>query len=161
MINDIIAYSSRVKRGLHHVAFKPRDFDRALRFYRDGIGLDVFSDETFEGPFGILTGAPSDRLRSVFLGDAASPHRAAVELVVCLDERGDPIPVVPAAPSNAWWIAFWVDVDATIDRLVAMQMADSLVVTEPGYGAKVASVRDPDGVLVELVSQSIVTTMPG
>lgn len=42
-----------------------------MRFYRDGIGLDVLMDRRVEGDWPQLFGAPSRTLRAVFLGDIA------------------------------------------------------------------------------------------
>ena len=61
-----------------------RDLEASLRFYRDGIGLDLLQDRHVEGDRPDLLDAPSRRLRAVFLGDAAVPddHAGVLELNV-------------------------------------------------------------------------------
>jgi len=59
-----------------------RDLEASLRFYCDGIGLDLLRDVHVEGDWPELFGAPSRGLRAVFLGDAGSPddHDGVLEL---------------------------------------------------------------------------------
>ena len=60
-----------------------RDLDASLRFYRDGIGLDLLQDRYVEGDWPHPSDAPSRRV-AVFLGDAAVPddHAGVLELNV-------------------------------------------------------------------------------
>ena len=67
---------------VHHSAIQVGDVDASLRFYRDGIGLDVLMDHVFEGDWPALFAAPSAVLRSIFLGDRTHPDVGIVELVV-------------------------------------------------------------------------------
>jgi hypothetical protein len=61
-----------------------RDLDASLRFYWDGIGLDLLQDRHVEGDWPDLFDAPSRRVRAVFLGNAAVPddHAGVLELNV-------------------------------------------------------------------------------
>jgi catechol 2,3-dioxygenase-like lactoylglutathione lyase family enzyme len=61
-----------------------RDLEASLRFYRDGLGLDLLQDRHVEGDWPDLFDAPSRRVRAVFLGDAAVPddHAGVLELNV-------------------------------------------------------------------------------
>ena len=68
-------------RQLHHSALCVRDMDASLRFYRDGLGMAVLMDHTFEGDWPALFGASTDRLRSVMLGDPDAADAGVVELV--------------------------------------------------------------------------------
>ena len=70
-----------------------RDLDASLRFYQDGLGLDVLQDRRVEGDWPGLFDAPSRSLRAVFLGDPRVPddHAGVLELNVF---DGD----VPAGP---------------------------------------------------------------
>jgi catechol 2,3-dioxygenase-like lactoylglutathione lyase family enzyme len=105
---------------VHHSAIVVRDFDASLRFWRDGIGFEAMMDMQFDGDWGTLFHAPSQRLRSVFLGDPARADAGIVELVQFLTDgesgpgRGEP--------------------------------ADG-----PAGDVSMATVVDPDGVLVELI----------
>ena len=66
---------------VHHSALHVADLDASLRFYRDGIGLEVLMDQVFEGDWPTLFGVPTTTLRSIFLGDRAHPDGGVVELV--------------------------------------------------------------------------------
>ena len=51
---------------VHHSAVVTRDVDASLRFYRDGLGLEVLMDHEFDGDWSTLFDAPTDRLRLRF-----------------------------------------------------------------------------------------------
>jgi catechol 2,3-dioxygenase-like lactoylglutathione lyase family enzyme len=139
---------------VHHSAIHVQDVDTSLRFYRDGLGLRVLMDHEFDGDWRTLFGAPADRLRSVFLGDPAAPDAGIVELVafdgvVDADESPSRLPM-----RGFFLLSFFVDVDATVARLVRLGFdapASRIRVPGPGGDVDMATVRDPDGVLVELV----------
>jgi catechol 2,3-dioxygenase-like lactoylglutathione lyase family enzyme len=138
---------------VHHSAVYARDVDASLRFYRDGLGLQVLMDHEFDGDWSTLFDAASDRLRSVFLGDPDSPDAGIVELVTFDGAEGDPPPPAPPRP-GFFLLSFFVDVDATLARLAAAgfdEPARRIQVPGPGGDVEMATVRDPDGVLVELV----------
>lgn len=157
---------------LHHAAICVADMDASLRFWRDGVGLAVLMDHEFEGDWPALFGARSRRLRSVFLGDPAGPEAGIVELVAFVDVQGqrpqgtlglagatassgdgDAIPAGPPA-QGFFLLSFFVDVDEVLGRLVALGLAaDVRRIEQPGPAGPVAmaTVRDPDGVLVELI----------
>ena len=73
--------------GIHHAAIVTSDVDASMRFWRDGLGLTELFDYTFTGDWRTLFGAATDQLRSIFLGDPATPETGIVELV-CLDGVG-------------------------------------------------------------------------
>ena len=70
--------SHAVPGGIHHSVVVVRDLEASLRFYRDGIGLDLLQDRHVEGDWPDLFDAPSRRLRTVLLGDAAAPTTTLV-----------------------------------------------------------------------------------
>jgi glyoxylase I family protein len=145
---------------VHHSAVITRDVDASLRFYCDGLGLEVLMDHEFEGDWHTLFDAPRDRLRSVFLGEPDSPDAGIVELVTFGVDTGDaPVPAPPAP--GFFLLSFFVDVDATMERLAALGVDDQVRrITVPGPGGDVdmVTVRDPDGVLVELVGTPQIST---
>jgi catechol 2,3-dioxygenase-like lactoylglutathione lyase family enzyme len=143
---------------VHHSAIHVRDVATSLRFYRDGLGLHVLMDHEFDGDWRTLFGAPADRLRSVFLGDPAAPDAGIVELVA-FDGDGDGAVDDDTSASGPpqpgfFLLSFFVDVDASLDRLSTLGFdapASRIRVPGPGGDVEMATVRDPDGVLVELV----------
>ena len=146
---------------VHHSAIASRDIDAGIRFYRDGLGLQVLMDHEFDGDWSTLLDAPSDRLRSVFLGDPDSPDAGIVELVTFVgdgtsDGTGDSHEApAPAPPRSGFFLlSFFVDVDETLARLAAVGLDGTvrrIRVPGPGGDVEMATVRDPDGVLVELI----------
>jgi catechol 2,3-dioxygenase-like lactoylglutathione lyase family enzyme len=142
---------------VHHSAVCVRDVDASLRFYRDGLGLQVLMDHEFEGDWRTLFDAPGDRLRSVFLGDPESPEAGIVELVVFAGDGAgaDAAAPTPAPPRPGFFLlSFFVDVEVTLDRFATLGFdtpASRIRVPGPGGDVQMATVRDPDGVLVELV----------
>ena len=142
---------------VHHSAVYTRDVDASLRFYRDGLGLQVLMDHEFDGDWRTLFDAPGTRLRSVFLGDPGTPDAGIVELVafaegVIGDAGAGPSPAPPGP--GFFLLSFFVDVPDTLARLVALGLdggARRIRVPGPGGDVEMATVRDPNGVLVELV----------
>ena len=147
----------RVPRPLHHAALCVRDVDASLRFYRDGLGLDVLMDHRFEGDWPALFDAPSRHLRSVFLGDPGNADAGIVELVMFDDATAEPSgPGTRAGPpsSGFFLLSFFVDLDATLrtlERLGFGENARRIEQAGPLGPVAMATVHDPDGVLVELI----------
>ncbi|MCU1467916.1 MAG: hypothetical protein JWM72_3844 [Actinomycetia bacterium] len=149
---------------VHHSAIVVRDLDASLRFWRDGVGLEVMMDMHFDGDWGTLFGAPANRLRSVFLGDPDHAAAGIVELVQFV-ERATGVPLeTPSAvggtlpaPAGFFLLSCYVDIDAVLDRLAALGLGGPpRRIAVPGPGRPPAEVRmatvvDPDGVLVELI----------
>ena len=136
-----------------------RDLAASLRFYHDGIGLDLLRDVHLEGDWPELFGAPSRRLHAVFLGDegSADDHDGVLELNVF---DGDiPAGPAPGPPVTGFFLlSFFVDVEATLGRLAALGLGGPprrLTQATPRGPVTLATVRDPDGVLVLLTPGSI------
>jgi catechol 2,3-dioxygenase-like lactoylglutathione lyase family enzyme len=140
---------------VHHSAIHTRDVDASLRFYRDGLGLKVLMDHEFDGDWRTLFGAGANRLRSVFLGDPAAPDTGIVELVAFDGAAADGVTGSPAPPEAGFFLlSFFVDVDNTLARLADLGFDSPgrrIRVPGPNGDVEMATVRDPDGVLVELV----------
>ena len=135
---------------VHHSAVVCSDVELSLRFYRDGLGMDVLMDEVFDGDWPTLFAARSTRLRSIFLGSADDETAGIVELVV-LDAEPAPDDRPPAY--GFFLLSVYVDVEATLARLAAfgVQPEGRTAMGTPGGEVLMATVRDPDGVLVELI----------
>jgi catechol 2,3-dioxygenase-like lactoylglutathione lyase family enzyme len=143
-----------VTARVHHSAIVVRDVDASLRFWRDGVGFEVMMDMHFDGDWRTLFGAPANRLRSVFLGDRARADAGIVELVQ-FGEGSDDAPVgLPATARGFFLLSCYVDIEAVLDRLRALDLGGEprrIVVPGPGGAVPMATVVDPDGVLVELI----------
>lgn len=135
---------------VHHTAICSTDVDASLGFWRDGLGFAVLMDERFRGDWPTLFDAPADRLRAVFLGDPAHPDGGIVELVdLGLGPADAPPPAPPPAP-GVMLVSVLTDVDVTLARLASLGLGGPPRRIE-AHGIAMATVRDPDGVLVELV----------
>ena len=149
---------------VHHSAIVVRDVDASLRFWRDGVGFEVMMDMEFDGDWGTLFGARVNRLRSVFLGDPARADAGIVELVQFLDaaapvvDDGRPGAAPQSSPAGTGFflLSCYVDVEAVLGRLRALGLGGEprrIAVPAPGSrrDVQMATVVDPDGVLVELI----------
>ena len=141
-------------RSLHHAALCVQDLDASLRFYRDGVGLSVLMDHTFDGDWPALFDAGSRTLRSVFLGDPASLDAGVVELVVFEDGRRHR----PARRAARGRLLSAVVLrrrrgDAGPAPTTSASAGRPAASSSPARTGPVpmATVRDPDGVLVELI----------
>jgi catechol 2,3-dioxygenase-like lactoylglutathione lyase family enzyme len=92
-----------------------RDLEASLRFYRDGVGLDLLRDRQVEGDWPDLFEAPSRRVRAVFLGDAEVPDDHAGVLELNVFEGDVPAGPPPSPPRTGFFLlSFLVDVEATL-----------------------------------------------
>lgn len=132
----------------HHTAICTTRVEPSLRFWRDGLGFEVTMDMAFEGAWRDLFDAPTDSLRSIFLGDPSDPTAGIVELV---DLGGVPDTAPAPGPTvGLFLISVYTDVDATLARLARLGLGG-----EPRritvHGVSMAVVEDPNGVRVELI----------
>ena len=144
----------------HHSAIVVCDVEASLRFWRDGMGFEVLMDQHFDGDWSALFVAPANRLRSIFLGDPARADAGIVELVRfgeaddALAAADDPA-ALPATRPGFFLISCYVDVDVVLGRLRGMGLGGTpRRIVVPGRGGQpveMATVIDPDGVLVELI----------
>jgi catechol 2,3-dioxygenase-like lactoylglutathione lyase family enzyme len=160
-----VANQTRVLGAIHHTVLVVRDIEASLRFYHDGLGLDILRDIQVYGDWPALFGAPSRILRAVFLGEAQvlDQHAGVLEL----DAFNVDGPVLsdprragsrPAAP-GAVMMSFFADVEKTLGRLGELGLGGPpRRVEQPtatGEPVRIAAVLDPDGVYVLLISGSI------
>ena len=139
---------------VHHSAIIVRDVEESLRFWRDGIGFEVMMDMHFDGDWNTLFGAPANRLRSIFLGDPARSDAGIVELVqFAPGSRAQP--AAPTVHPGFFLLSCFVDVDPVLARLASLGLGgEPRRIAVPGgreTTVEMATVVDPDGVLVELI----------
>jgi catechol 2,3-dioxygenase-like lactoylglutathione lyase family enzyme len=140
--------------GIHHAAICTADVERSMRFWRDGLGLTEMMDMTFTGDWPALFNAKSDELRSVFLGDPATPNAGIVELVVFDGALEAESP--PPTPRNGFFLlSLERDVEPTLTTLASLGFDDGVrritMPTPDGKTLPMAVITAPDGVLVELI----------
>jgi catechol 2,3-dioxygenase-like lactoylglutathione lyase family enzyme len=140
--------------GIHHTAIVTADVERSIRFWCEGLGFTELFDHTFTGDWPRLFNAETDRLRSIFLGDPATPDTGMVELVVFDDARtGAPAPDAPTF--GFFLLSLQRDVDATLCVLADLGFTEGVRRIEmPAPGGKtvaMAVITAPDGVRVELI----------
>lgn len=142
---------------LHHVALTPRDHRESLRFYCDGLGLQELIDlDGLTGDWKHIFGAPTNELRSIFLGSPDTGNAGVVELVVFPDDSAAGRDQAKSEMVNGLFLlSFYVtDVPATTTRLKELGVGTDFRTTTIGEGEHtftVGTVRDPDGILIELV----------
>jgi glyoxylase I family protein len=142
---------------VHHSAIVTRDVEASLVFWRDGLGLDVIMDETFEGPWPELFGSASTKLRSVFLGDASAGDSGIVELV--FTEGAAATDAAVAGPAEGFFLlSLFADLDEVLPRLAVLGVGGEAKVADLGP-TRLAVVHDPDGVRVELMDTAAQSTL--
>jgi lactoylglutathione lyase len=139
--------------GFFHGGITVSDMDRALVFYRDGLGLEQEYDRILDAPYlRTVLGLEFDHIRAVYLRIAGGGF---VEL---LEYSG--IERMPAASRpcdyGAGHLCLYVDdVQAMHERLVALGFAarseQTVEITSgPNQGARSCYMADPDGYAIEL-----------
>ncbi|KAH8582872.1 hypothetical protein B0O99DRAFT_647386, partial [Bisporella sp. PMI_857] len=69
----VLACVTSAQMAIHHTVIAVGDLNRSLRFYRDGIGLEVLYDNNqTTGDWQTLFGAESNTYRRVYLGDSST-----------------------------------------------------------------------------------------
>jgi glyoxylase I family protein len=129
---------------IHHAAIVVADVEASLRFWRDGLGFELLMDETFEGDWKTLFGIDATKVRSVMVGD---PSRAGSGIVEFVQFLGPDVP-----PGFELLSLFVGDVDEALDKLGdSARELRRIEVDSPDGPVPMVTVRDPDGVLVEII----------
>lgn len=139
--------------GLYHGGITVSDMEASLRFYRDGLGLEVEFDKILDGPYlPVVLDLEFEHIRAVYL---RVPGGVFIEL---LEYHG--IERLPAAsrPADfgAGHICLFVDgIDEILGRLKAAGFEARSsgpvdITVGPNQGARSVYMRDPDGYSVEL-----------
>jgi catechol 2,3-dioxygenase-like lactoylglutathione lyase family enzyme len=141
-------------RGVHRAGVTVSNLDRALAFYCDVLGLEVFVQaERRDRTIGEITGYHGGAVKLAFCGVPGDAAR--VELLEYLEPRGDGTDGETFRPASGH-VCFRVDeIEALFQRIVdaGYQPRSDAPVTiseGPNTGARAFYVRDPDGYTVEL-----------
>ena len=153
-----------------HIAFVVNNLDREIEFYRDVLGLEFILRRIWDEEYvRRMVGIPDAVLDIALLklpGKEGSPLAAdgslmpgkgdsMLELIEYKHPKGTPVDNSPNTPGNAH-IAFLVD---DMDEIVARVRAANVEIiggpleaaAGPNLGRKVAYLRDPDGIIVQLM----------
>ena len=145
---------------LHHVAIAVKDMDESLKFYRDGMGLNVFQDEVISGPgLDASCMVRNGKVRMVLLADQAGNM---IELLGWINPvvRGRPKEFKNFTSVGLVEVAFMVpDLKQAEENLAKIGYKFRSPVWSFGsnlasYGGAHADMRyvlDPNGVQVELM----------
>jgi lactoylglutathione lyase len=116
-----------------HTMVRVTDVEASLRFYRDALGLELLSKRDF----------PQGRFTLIFLA-APGDHEAQVELTHNWD------PEAYTGGRNFGHLAYAVDdIYAACQRL----MDHGVTISRPPRDGRMAFVRSPDNISVELLQQ--------
>ncbi len=143
---------------IDHAGITVSDLDRALGLYRDVLGMRVIADTTLTEPeLAELLGLDSVELR---IADLDTGDGRIVELIQYLKPKGRRI-AHESYDSGTAHIAFTVDDLAALSERLTRAGATivsrrPVTISEPGGafdGAICLYVRDPDGLILELVQR--------
>ncbi|MGE0825262.1 MAG: VOC family protein [Candidatus Binatia bacterium] len=142
-----------------HVGITVSDMDRAVRFYRDTLGLTMVGDVTFAGDEAdTLTGEQQVKLRAVYFRSPDDQKGAPIELLHFVEPQGGGKPYERLTNPGITEVAFWVkDIEETYADLrakgVSFYSAPQLFELD-GYRVKAVYFRDPDGTTLELIQRA-------
>jgi catechol 2,3-dioxygenase-like lactoylglutathione lyase family enzyme len=143
--------------GVDHVGVGVSDMDRALRFWRDALGLELAGRGTVEWEhLDRLVGADATVIE---WAELRIPGGAVVELQQYHRPLGEPVPPGGDGDGGRSHLSLLVhDIEALFDRLRAAgapARSERVVEIPRGAyaGAKAAYVHDPDGFAIELIER--------
>jgi catechol 2,3-dioxygenase-like lactoylglutathione lyase family enzyme len=149
--------------AFNHTSFTVTDVERAVRFWTDALGFKAASISPRSGPWqAAVTGIGGAELLIAHLYG----YGAHIELIQYVEGAAPPAKIDPNMASAAH-VCFEVeDIAATWDRLMAAgaspQGEIAPVTDGPMQGVKAAYLRDPGGIIIELVElPPCVLTQPG
>ena len=142
--------------AVHHVGVTVADMDRAVAFWEALLGTASRDRRVLEGPnLGTMVGYPGIRIESCWIDLAAG---VALELLRYLDRDDQPYDPGTAHPGNVHVCLRVDDMDTAHAHAVACgarAVSDRPVdvAAGPRAGSRLAYLRDPDGVTIELVQE--------
>jgi catechol 2,3-dioxygenase-like lactoylglutathione lyase family enzyme len=140
--------------GVFHAGITVSDMEATLRFYRDGLGLEVSTDGFTGGPSAERIWAiPVDRVRVVFLRVPGSDTLIELFEFEGIERHGASArPCDPGAGHLCLYVDDAVAVHQRIAELGFRSRSGEVITIESGRhaGARVAYLIDPDGYHVEV-----------
>ena len=154
-----------MQEAIHHTVISVENMNKSLSFYRDGIGLDILVDTEVKGDWNTLFGSESSTAHGIYLGDSSSVNNGSdgvLELIKFQDVTEGPKLSVNHPQTGFFIISFWVgeELNSTLARLSTMGFGGTP--RKASFGdplATYATVRDPDGTQVLLVSESYINSV--
>ena len=147
-------------RAASHIAIGVRDMDRALKFYRDLLGLRVTLNDPEENPGGLLSTVSGTQRRTrhgVYLRWEDGPDATFIVLSEDHPTSGEPLKLNQVGIHH---IAFWVDdLQQTYEKVkaagvpivLAPTAVDTVAYGEPPGGKVLTTLfKDPDGTVIQL-----------
>ena len=142
--------------AVHHVGITVADLDRAVAFWETLLQTSARDRAVLRGPqLGTMVGYPGIHIESCWLD---LPGGVALELLRYLDRDDAPYDPGTAHPGNVHVCLQVDDMDAAHARAVecgARPVSERPieVASGPRAGARLAYLRDPEGVTIELVQE--------
>ena len=140
--------------AVHHMGVTVVDLDRAIAFWERLLGSPSRNRRLLDGPqLGTMVGYPGVRIDSCWLD---LPGGTALELLQYLDRDEKPNDPGTAHPGNVHVCLQVADMAAMHAHAVAcgarpVSAAPVDVLAGPRAGSRLAYLRDPDGVTIELL----------
>ena len=147
---------------MNHTGFVVSDLERAIRFYRDGLGLTVsFQVEASSEPLSQLLGYENVQVKAAFLRAMDGHSLELIEYVNPKVEQRDPGQQHLRHLTGAVHLSFMVDdLDGTVARLQEM---GGTVLNPPAQimaGLRSVYLQDPDGNWIELDDDAVSRAAP-
>lgn len=142
-------------RAVHHVGVTVGDLDRAVAFWERLLGVVARNRRVLDGPqVGVMVGYPGIRIDSCWLD---LPGGIELELLRYLDRDDERYAPGTAHPGNVHICLKVDDMEAMHAHAVAcgatpVSVAPIEVRQGPRAGTRLAYLRDPEGVTIELVA---------
>ena len=142
--------------AVHHVGVTVADIDASVAFWQRLLGAQPRNRRVLDGPqVGTMVGYPGIRIDSCWLD---LPGGVALELLQYLERDDVPYDPGTAHPGNVHVCLVVEDMDRSHRHAVAcgavpVSERPIEVASGPRAGTRLAYLRDPDGVTLELVEQ--------
>jgi catechol 2,3-dioxygenase-like lactoylglutathione lyase family enzyme len=142
---------SETPSQIHHAGLTVGELERSVKFYTRYFGLRVLSRNELRGR---MISAQTD-LEGVLMDTAMlAGDNALLELLCYRSPEGRPAALRACDPGAAHVCMVVADLDATYDAMRADGLPLHARPAQLGAGTKMMYVRDPDGIMVEVIQPS-------